>query len=282
MKGRTIKFDIVQCLGILAMFLCLLFLSVLLIDVFESGSGSLSWSFLTNFPSRFPERAGIVSALLGTLWIMALTAIVAIPLGVLSGIYLEEYASRGWWNQLVRTNIQNLAGVPAIVYGMLGLAVFVRALELGRSIWAGALTSALMILPIIIIATSEALRAVPQSLRWGAYAVGASKAEAVIWHVLPQALPGILTGIILALSRAIGEAAPLILVGALSFVAFLPTSPSDSFTVLAIQIFNWAGRPQEEFRSLAAGGIIVLLAFTLGMNAFAIYLRARAAKLKGI
>jgi len=266
--------------GVTSLFLCLVFLAVLLIQVVGDGAHRLSWDFLTSFPSRFPDRAGIASALVGTLWVMGVTALLAVPLGVLTGVYLEEYAPQNWFTRVIRLNIHNLAGVPAIVYGMLGLAVFVRWMDLGRSILAGAMTSALMILPIIIIATSEAIKAVPQSIRWGAFGVGASRAQVVWWHVLPSALPGILTGVILALSRAVGEAAPLILVGALSFVAFLPSGPMDAFTVLAIQIFNWAGRPQDEFREIAAAGIIVLLVLTLGMNALAIYFRTRATRVR--
>lgn len=264
--------------GLIALCLCLLALVVLLIQVFQDGTHRLTWNFLTNFPSRFPDQAGLASALIGSLWVMVLTALASVPVGILTAVFLEEYAPRHFVTRLIRLNIHNLAGVPSIVYGMLGLAVFVRWMALGRSVLAGALTAALMILPTIIIATSEALKAVPQSIRLGAFGVGASRAQVVWWHVLPVALPGIMTGVILALSRAIGEAAPLILVGALSFVAFLPTSPMDSFTVLAIQIFNWAGRPQDEFRELAASGIIVLLVVTLGLNALAITFRSRAMK----
>ncbi len=275
---QKIKAEGVRSGGLAMLALCLILLAVLLVTVFQEGWTSLSWNFLTSFPSRFPERAGISSALAGTLWIMALTALFAVPIGIFTGVYLQEYAKAGFFTRFLVINIHNLAGVPAIVYGILGLTVFVRWMNLGRSIWAGAMTTALMILPIIIISTTEALKAVPASARWAAFGVGANR-SAVVWsHVLPQALPGIFTGIILALNRGIGEAAPLILIGALSFVAFLPSTPMDSFTVLAIQIFNWAGRPQDEFRAIAASGIIVLLGVSLGMNALAIYLRARAAR----
>jgi len=264
--------------GASALVLSFGFLAVLLVDVFRDGWSALSWNFFTEFPSRFPAKAGILSALMGTLWIIALTGLFAVPIGIATAIFLEEMAPRGLVTRLIRLNIHNLSGIPAIVYGMLGLGLFVRAFELGRSIWAGAATMALMILPIIIIATAEAIRSVPDSIRWAAFGVGASKSQVVLSHVLPEAFPGIMTGIILSLSRAVGEAAPLILIGALSFVAFVPHSPSSPFTVLAIQIFNWAGRPEDEFRVLAAGGIIVLLAVTLSMNALAIYLRARTAR----
>lgn len=273
-----IKAEFLRLGGLIALLLCFSFLFILLLEVLKDGAGGLSWNFLTNFPSRFPEKAGIASAIAGTLWVMFFTALFSVPIGIFTAIYLEEYARPNWLTSILRMNIQNLAGVPAIIYGMLGLAIFVRWMDLGRSILAGAMTMALMILPTIIVATSEAIRAVPSSLRMAAYGVGASKVQVVWSHVLPQALPGIMTGIILSLSRAIGEAAPLILVGALSFVAFLPSGPMDSFTVLAIQIFNWAGRPQDEFRMIAASGIIVLLLITLSMNAVAIYLRARAVK----
>jgi phosphate transport system permease protein len=277
MKEGAIKGGALKLWGIGSLSLCFLLLFILLLQVGRDGFAFLSWNFLTSFPSRFPEKAGVASALLGTFWIMGLTALFSIPLGILTALYLEEYASNNRATRLIRLNIQTLAGVPSIIYGILGLAVFVRAMDLNRSILAGSLTMTLMILPMVIIATSEALKAVPPSLRWAAYAVGATRLQVVWSHLLPQALPGIMTGIILALSRAVGEAAPLIMIGALSFVAFVPTSPMDSFTVLAIQIFNWAGRPEDEFRMIAASAIIVLLVFTLGLNSLAIYLRARAA-----
>jgi len=250
-------------------------LVVLLADVLRDGAGYLSWDFLTSFPSRLASRAGIKSALAGSLWILALTAVISFPLGVGTAIWLEEYAPRNRLTQLIQTNISNLAGVPSIVYGLLGLAVFVRAMMLGRSILAGALTLALLILPVIIIAAQEAIRAVPNSIRQGAYALGATRWQTIRHHVLPMAMPGILTGMILALSRAVGETAPLIVVGAAAFVPFLPAGPRDQFTVLPIQIFNWISRPQAEFHHLAAAGIIVLLVVLLGMNAVAILLRNR-------
>lgn len=253
-------------------------LLVLLVDVARDGWGALSWGFLDSFPSRFPERAGIKAALWGSMWVMACTAAFTFPLGVASAIWLEEYAPRGRWRQIVQTNIANLAAIPSIVYGILGLAVFVRWMALGRSVIAGALTLTLVILPVVIIAAQEAIRAVPNSIRLGAYAVGATRSQTVRHHVLPLALPGILTGTILALSRAIGETAPLIMIGALLFVPFVPRDVSDPFTVLPIQVFNWISRPQPEFHQLAAAGILVLLGVLLTLNAAAILLRNRYTK----
>lgn len=250
-------------------------LAVLLFDVARDGIGWLSLDFLRNFPSRIPARAGIKSALLGTLWIMGMTAVFTVPLGVGAAIYLEEYAADNRLARIIETNIQNLAGVPSIVYGILGLAVFVRFLALGRSVLAGALTLTLLILPIVIIAAREAIRAVPPSIRQAGLALGATQWQTIRKLVLPMALPGILTGIILALSRAIGETAPLIMIGALTFIAFTPSTPADPFTVLPIQIFNWASRPQSDFHHIAAAAIMVLLVVLLGMNAIAIVLRDR-------
>ena len=238
-------------------------------------STHLDWTFITAAPSRFAERAGIMPGLMGSLWIIVLTAAFSFPLGVATAIWLEEYSPAGRLRSLIQTNISNLAGVPSIVYGILGLAVFVRAMALGRSVIAGALTLTLLILPIIIIAAQEAIRAVPGSYRLGAYALGATRWQVTRHHVLPAAMPGILTGTILALSRAIGETAPLIIIGAVSFLNFAPEGLTSQFTVLPIQIFGWISRPQAEFHVLAAGGIIVLLAVLLGMNAAAIILRNR-------
>jgi len=262
-------------LCLLATALAIGVLAVLLVDMTREGIGRLSWDFINSFPSRKPEQAGIKAALFGTLWLMGLTATFAVPIGIGAALYLEEYASRNWLNRIIQTNIANLAGVPSIVYGILGLALFVRTMSLGRSVVAGSLTMALLVLPIVIIASQEALRAVPSSLREAAYGVGASRWQVVFHQVLPAAMPGILTGIILALSRAIGEAAPLIMIGALAFVPFVPHSPMDGFTVLPIQIFNWASRPQAAFGNDAAAAIIVLLAVLLSMNAIAIILRNR-------
>ncbi|CAN5313502.1 phosphate ABC transporter permease PstA [soil metagenome] len=253
-------------------------LVVLLADIVVEGVGWVSLSFLTSPPSRIPARAGIGPALAGTLWLMALTAIVTFPLGVAAAVWLEEYAPRGWLHTIVQTNIANLAGVPSIVYGILGLAVFVRWMAPatgGRSVISGALTISLLVLPVLIIAAQEAIRAVPSSIREASYGLGATRWQTVRHHVLPNALPGIMTGTILALSRAIGETAPLIMIGALTFIAFLPDGPRDAFTVLPIQIYNWTSRPQDEFRHLAAATILVLLTLLLTMNAVAIWLRNR-------
>jgi phosphate transport system permease protein len=250
-------------------------LAVLLVDVIRVGAGRLGWEFLSGYPSRLASRAGMLPALVGTIWALVLTALIAFPLGVGTAIWLEEYAPASKLKTVVETNIANLAGVPSIVYGMLGLTVLVRFAGLGRSVLAGALTLALLILPVIIIAAQEAIKAVPNSIRLGAYALGSTRWEAIRFHVFPLALPGILTGTILALSRAIGEAAPLIVVGALAFVPFVPSSPMDPFTVIPIQIFNWISRPQAEFRELAAAASIVLLVLLLSMNALAITLRNR-------
>lgn len=253
----------------------LVVLGALLVDVLRKGLPHLDWQFLTRYPSRFPQQAGILSALVGTGWLMLMTVALAVPLGIGTALWLEEYAPRNWFTRLVRLNIANLAGVPGIVYGLLGLALFVRWMGLGRGVLAGALTVGLLVLPTVIVASQEALRAVPDSLRQGAYALGATRWQTVSGVVLPAALPGMLTGVVLALSRAIGEAAPLIMIGALTFVAFLPKTPMDPFTVLPIQIFNWISRPQEGFRLIAASAIIVLLAVLLLMNSLAIWLRNR-------
>ncbi|MDP6347432.1 MAG: phosphate ABC transporter permease PstA [Dehalococcoidia bacterium] len=253
-------------------------LSLLLGDVARKGIGWLDWQFLTSLPSRFPERSGISSALWGSIWLIGLTALFSLTIGVGTAIYLEEYARRGWLTRAIQTNISNLAGVPSIVYGILGLAAFVRAMSLGRSVMAGALTMTLLILPIIIVASQEAIRAVPRPLRDASFALGATRWQTVRRVVLPAAAPGILTGIILALARALGEAAPLIMIGALMFVPFVPTSPLDQFSVLPIQIFNWTARPQPEFRLIAAAAIIVLLVVLLTMNAAAVLLRNKYQK----
>ncbi len=253
-------------------------LAVLLIDVYSKSAGWLDGQFLDSYPSRFPEKAGIKSPLAGSILLVLLTAAFSFPIGVAAAIYLEEYARKNWLTNLIQINIANLAGVPSIVYGLLGLGVFVRTLALGRSLLAGALTMSLLILPTIIIAAREAIRAVPPSLRHASLALGSTQWQTVWHHVLPQAFPGILTGAILALSRVIGETAPLITIGALTYIAFLPESVMDQFTVLPIQIFNWTSRPQNEFRNLAAAGIVVLLIVLLSSNAAAILLRNRLQK----
>ncbi len=248
-------------------------LVTLLVDVAVSAAPWLNQEFLTSFPSRTPGEAGIKSALVGTLWLMGLTALISVPLGVASAIYLEEYAEDGWFLRLIQVNIANLAGVPSVVYGILGLALFVRFAGWGNSLLAGAFTLSLLILPIIIISTQEALRSIPSGIRESAYALGATRSQVIWSHVLPMAAPGIFTGVILALSRAIGETAPLILVGALTFIPFLPQGALDQFTALPIQIFNWAARPQDEFRGLAAAAIVVLMILLFTMNLTAILLR---------
>ncbi len=259
----------------------LVVLLALIIDVVVSGAAWLDWQFLTSYPSRFPERAGIKSAIVGSIFVIGLTALIAVPVGIAAAVYLEEYAPKHWLFGLVQINIANLAGVPSVLYGILGLAVFVRFMALERSLIAGALTMTLLTLPVIIISTQEALRAVPQGLRESAFALGATRWQVIWSHLLPTAAPGILTGVILSLSRAIGETAPLIMIGALTFVAFLPESIMDSFTVLPIQIFNWTARPQAEFRHLAAAAIIVLLVVLLLMNLSAILLRNRFERQRG-
>lgn len=250
-------------------------LAVLLVDLALDGLPRVNGAFLTSFASRFPEKAGVKAALAGSIWILGLTAVIAFPVSVAAAIYLEEYARKSWVTRLIQLNIANLAGVPSIVYGILGLAVFVRTLGLGRSVISGALTLSLLILPVIIIASQEAIRAVPNSIREAAYGLGATRWQVVSTQVLPMALPGILTGTILALSRAVGETAPLIMVGAVGFIAFTPKGVGDPFTVLPLQIYNWISRPQAEFHEIAAAGILVLLALLLTMNAAAILLRNR-------
>lgn len=280
LKGRY-RFDrIFSSLTTLATVIALLLLAVLIYDVLSEGLSSVDLDFLQNFPSRKPARAGIKSALVGSIWLLGTTAAIAFPLGVGSGIYLEEFAGDNWYTRIIEINIANLAAVPSIIYGLLGLQVFVRIFEPitgGRSILAGALTLALLILPIIIVATRESLRAVPGSLRQAGFALGATRWQVVKSHVLPEAFPGILTGTILALSRAIGETAPLITIGALTFIAFLPELSLEGFqtpfTALPIQVYNWVSRPQVAFHELAAGGIIVLLVVLLSMNAVAVLLR---------
>ena len=253
-------------------------LAVLLIDVLLDGAGKLSWSFLTSFPSRKPEQAGVLSPLVGTLYLMLLTAVIALPVGVGAAVYLEEYSKQGWFSRIIEINIANLAGVPSIIYGLLGLELFVRAMKLERSLLAGSATMALLVLPIIIISAREALRAVPPSIREASLALGASQWQTIWNQVLPLAFPGILTGSILAFSRAIGEAAPLITIGALTYIAFLPDSLLAHFTVMPIQIFNWVSRPQRGFHEVAAAAILVLMAVLILMNAIAVYLRQRYQK----
>ncbi len=256
----------------------LLILLTLLIHVSLEGISRVSIDFLDSYPSRFAYKAGLKSALWGSIWLMGLVFLISVPIGVSSAIYLEEYESKGWLSRLIEVNISNLAGVPSVVYGILGLAIFVRFFGLDRSLLAGSLTMSLLILPVIIISSREALRAIPQSIRFGSLALGATTWQTIWHHVLPPAIPGILTGVILAMSRAIGETAPLIMIGALTYVAFLPETPMDPFTTLPIQIFNWASRPQEAFQEVAAAGIIVLLVVLLIMNTAAVIIRHNTQK----
>jgi phosphate transport system permease protein len=254
-------------------------LLMLLFDILSRGLPWLDIDFLTGVPSRRPERAGILPAIVGSLEIALIVAITAFPLGVAAAIYLAEYAKAGWVNRLLETNISNLAGVPSIIYGILGLAVFVRVLGLGPTVLAGALTLSLLILPVIIIASIEAIKAVPQAQREGAYALGATRWQMVRGAVLPAAAPGIMTGIILAMARAIGEAAPLLLIGAFTFVTFLPSPVTGAYTVLPLQVFGWISRPQADFQGIAAASIIVILALMLLLNLLALVVRARLSRL---
>ena len=249
-------------------------LAALLIDVLIDGLGFLNWKFLTNYASRKPLESGILAPMAGTVWVVGLTAIFTIPVGIGTAIYLEEFARKNRLTRLIELNISNLAGVPSVIYGLLGLAVFVQFLFNGsRNLTAGALTMTLLILPIVIIASQEAIKAVPSSYRDAAYAMGATRWQVVKTVVMPQAVPGMMSGIILALSRAVGESAPILIISSLVWVTFVPTSPDSKFTVLPLQIFTWVSQPQEDFRSIAAAGIIVLLLILLGMNAVAIWIR---------
>ena len=269
-RGGVFRALLLSCIVVSAALLV-----TLLVDVAGDGAGRLSWDFLTDPASFNPQLAGIYPALMGTLWLMGLCVLFIVPVGVATAVYLEEYAdNRRWWNRLIEVNIQNLAAVPSIVYGILGLAFIVRGpLDLGPVVLAGALTLGLLVLPVVIIAAREALRAVPPSIKEGSLALGATQWQTIWKQVLPASIPGIATGVILALSRAIGETAPLIVIGTASFVAFSPDGPTSAFTALPIQIFDWISRPQTAFAELAAAGIIVLLVVLLLMNSLAIWLR---------
>lgn len=264
-----------QAVTLLVLALALIALAALLWDVWRDGGSRLSWQFLTSYPSRLAARAGILPALVGSVYLIGLTALLGMPIGIGAAVYLEEYGGRSRLARLIELNIANLAAVPSIIYGLLGLGLFVRALRFERSLLAGAATLALLVLPVVILSTREALRAVPKSLREGSYALGATKWQTIWYQVLPVALPGILTGMILSLSRAIGETAPLIVIGAPVYLPFIPDSIWSQFTALPIQIFNWVSRPQADFIANAAAGIIVLLVVLLAMNATAIWLRDR-------
>jgi len=278
-------------LGLLAMLVALVTLAALIVNLAVDGAPRLSWDFFTSFPSRFPERAGILSAWVGTSLVMLVTALSAVPLGVAAGVYLEEYAPKNWMTGLIEINITNLAGVPSIVYGLMALGLFVYQFNFGQSILTAGLTLALLILPMVIIATREAIRAIPSIIREAAYALGATRWQVAKDHILPYSVGGILTGMIISLSRAIGETAPLITIGALTFIAFLPAAPiqaappyisfewlKDPYTVMPIQMFNWVSRPQEAFHLNAAAAGLVLMAMTLLMNGLAIYIRYRFRK----
>ena len=277
--------------GLLVMIACLAILAILFLDLVRDGASRFGWDFLTQFPSRKAERAGILSAWVGTTMIMFVTMVVALPVGVAAAIYLEEYAPKNWFTGIIEINVTNLAGVPSIVYGLLALGLFVYTFGLGQTVLSAGLTLALLILPIVIVATREALRAVPKAIREAAYGLGATRWEVTKDHVLPYSTGGILTGLILGLSRAIGETAPIITIGALSFIAFLPPSPVTSqfpfvdfewlrseFTAMPIQIFNWVSRPDQAFQANAAAAAAILLAMTLCMNAVAIWIRYRFRK----
>lgn len=270
LKDNAFKYFGIGCtlfgLSALAIFIC---------DILIRGMSRIDWKFLTGFPSYLPQNAGILPAIVGTLWMLALTGLIAIPIGVSAGIYLEEYGKRNRFARIIEINIANLAGVPSIIYGLLGLEIFCRMFGFNNSILAGACTLALLILPVIIVATREAMKAVPKTLREASYGLGASKWQTIWMQVLPAASGGVVTGVILALSRAIGETAPLIITGAVAFAPFVPSTPMDEYTVLPIQIFNWVSRPQQGFIINSAAAIIVLLLITFLMNGFALYLRNR-------
>ena len=277
-RSRQIKGQIFYVLCLLSILIGVGMLAALLYNIISDGITRVNWDFLTSFPSRHADQAGIKAALLGSIYVVGLAGVIAFTLGVGAAIYLEEYAARSWFARIIQINIANLAGVPSIVYGILGLEIFVRIMMMGKSVLAGGLTLALLVLPIVIIAAQEAIRAVPPSLREGGFALGATRWQVIRTLVLPYAFPGILTGVILAVSRAVGETAPLIVMGALTFVPFAPDGPLSPFTVLPIQIFNWVSRPQEDFHTAAAAGIIVLLVVLLTMNALAVFLRNKFQK----
>ncbi|MEK3797771.1 phosphate ABC transporter permease PstA [Peribacillus sp. FSL H8-0477] len=278
MTGRILLNRIFKVLFLLATTFGLFVLGVLLYRIFTQGIGSLSMDFFTNFASRKPEEAGIKAALTGTIWLMGVVTPVTLILGVGTSLYLEEYAPKNKMTTFIQINISNLAGVPSIVFGLLGLTIFVRAFAMGQSVLAAGLTMSLLILPVIIVAGQEAIRGVPKDLRAASFAMGATKWQTIVRVVLPAAIPGIITGAILALSRAIGETAPLVVVGIPMFIAFLPKTIFDTFTVLPMQIYNWTSRPQEEFQAVAAAGIIVLMVLLISMNSVAVLIRNKFQK----
>lgn len=267
------KDKIFQVFGVGATLFGLILLVIFISIILYMGLDRLSWEFIMNLPSRFPDETGIYTAWMGTFWILILTTLISFPISVGAGIYLEEYTEESSWATFLEINISNLAGVPSVIYGLLGLEVFVRLMQLGSSVLAGSLTLSLLIMPIIIVSTREAISAVPKSQKEASMALGATKWQTIWNQTLPAAMGGILTGTILAISRAVGETAPLIVIGALAYVPFVPEGPLDQFTVLPIQIFNWVSRPQHEFTINAAAAIIVLLILTFSINGIAIYLR---------
>lgn len=278
MKPRLFRNTFFKYLFLLATGLCLIVLAVLFGRIFIQGLPYLDWQFMNSLPSRKPEEAGIYTALNGTIWLMVVVVPVTMILGVGAAIYLEEYAKKNRFTTFIQVNISNLAGVPSVVYGLLGLTLFVRTFAFGKSVLAAGLTMSLLVLPVIIVSAQEAIRVVPSSFREASYAMGATKWTTILRVVLPASLPGILTGSILALSRAIGETAPLVVLGIPLFLAFLPNSVFDEFTALPMQIYNWTSRPQDEFHALAAAGIIVLLALLIVMNSVAIMIRNKFSK----
>ncbi|MBM7552275.1 phosphate ABC transporter permease PstA [Thalassobacillus pellis] len=271
--GRVLLNKVFKVLFFLSTTVGLIFLSMLLYRVLTQGTGHLNWDFITNFPAPYPDKAGIFAGLIGSLMLMAIVAPITIIIGVGTAIYLEEYARKNRFTNFIQANIQNLAGVPSIVFGLLGLTFFVYLFQMGYTLIAGGLTMSLLVLPVIVVAAQEALRAVPNDVKEASYGMGASKWQTVLRVVLPAALPGILTGTILSLSRAIGETAPLIIVGAATAIYSIPDSLLSKYTVMPIQIYNWTGRPQEEWQLVAAAGIIVLLTVLLLMNAIAVWIR---------
>ena len=291
LSRRKVLDQVFVLVGLIVMIACLAVLAILFIDLVRDGAPRFGWDFFTNFASRKAERAGILAAWVGTSLIMLVTAVCAVPVGVAAAIYLEKYAPKNWFTAIIEINVTNLAGVPSIVYGLLALGLFVYQFGLGQSIAAAGLTLALLILPIVIVATRESIRAVPKAIREAAYGLGATRWEVTKDHVLPYSTGGILTGMILGLSRAIGETAPIITIGALSFIAFLPQSPvqsefpflsfawlKDPFTAMPIQMFNWVSRPDQAFQANAAAAGAILLGMTLIMNALAIWIRYRFRK----
>lgn len=277
--------------GLVVMAIAMTLLLTLIGDLLIRGLPRIDYDFMTNFPSRLPERAGILSAWVGTLLVMLVTALLAVPIGVAAGLYLEEYARKGWLSNLIEINVANLAGVPSIIYGLLALGLFVYGMNLGKTVLVAGMTLALLILPIVIVSTREAVRSIPRIIKEGAYGLGADQWQVMWNYVIPAARPGILTGAIVGLSRAIGETAPIITIGALTFIAFLPPAPvtgefpffsfewlNAPFTVLPIQMFNWVSRPQAEFHTNAAATGVVLMALTLSLNGIAIWIRFRLRK----